>query len=326
MADTVVWRIIDGDLPFLYEFPVRYDIQYTSEALWQIDDGELPHKKAFPHRYGLTDVPNAVWAIKDGELPYKRSFPPMYKIQTKDPAPKPPYFTFKGVDSTVFGALEMDPLCMKHEQKTNIINIPGQTPAVQQTGTYKSKVITLSLGLPDISPNKIVQLNQWLVGTGRLIFSRDPDRYYMATCNGALTGQRILRLGKLPVQFNVMPFKYKVSEEFKNLALFVYDEDLRASVEYEGNVNGDPVYRLYLDDTNDAEITVGDSETITIKGNTDYIEIDVAKRKVTDANGDLILDRTYGDFTKLQLVPGTNYITVSGNVSGLKVKNNTRWF
>lgn len=324
MAD--IWYIEDGDLPYRDQFPQMPDINETPTNVWKITEGELPDKASFPHMFSINDAPSRVWFQHDGELPYKLSFPPMYKVEKPAAAPKPPYFIFKGIDSTVFGALEMDPLCLKHEQKTNIINIPGQTPAVQQTGTYKSKVITLSLGLPDISPEKIVQLNQWLVGTGRLIFSRDPDRYYMATCNGALTGQRILRLGKLPVQFNVMPFKYKVSEEFKNLALFVYDEDLRASVEYEGNVNGDPVYRLYLDDTNDAEITVGDSETITIKGNTDYIEIDVAKRKVTDANGDLILDRTYGDFTKLQLVPGTNYITVSGNVSGLKVKNNTRWF
>lgn len=80
MADTVVWRIIDGELPFLYEFPTQYEIQYTSDNLWQITDGKLPYKKVFPHRYGFSDAPDSMWVIQDGELPYKRAFPKMYGI------------------------------------------------------------------------------------------------------------------------------------------------------------------------------------------------------------------------------------------------------
>ena len=80
MADTVVWRIIDGNLPFLYEFPTRYAIEYTSDNLWQISDGTLPYKKAFPHRYGFSDAPDSMWVIQDGELPYKKAFPKMYGI------------------------------------------------------------------------------------------------------------------------------------------------------------------------------------------------------------------------------------------------------
>lgn len=78
--NTVTWYITDGNLPFLNEFPIRYDVQYTSDALWQIDDGELPYKKAFPHRYGFTDASNIVWVIQDGKLPYKKAFPKMYGI------------------------------------------------------------------------------------------------------------------------------------------------------------------------------------------------------------------------------------------------------
>ena len=81
MANTVVWRIIDGDLPFLYDFPTQYEIEYTSDVLWQISDGTLPYKKAFPHRHGFSDVPDSMWAIRDGTLPYKKTFPQMYPIE-----------------------------------------------------------------------------------------------------------------------------------------------------------------------------------------------------------------------------------------------------
>ena len=76
--NTVTWYITDGNLPFLNEFPIRYDAQYTSDALWQIDDGSLPYKKPFPQLTGFTDSPNKIWFQQDGELPYKLSFPEMY--------------------------------------------------------------------------------------------------------------------------------------------------------------------------------------------------------------------------------------------------------
>lgn len=79
MADTVVWSIIDGNLPYLDEFPDREEIEYTSDVLWRISNGDLPYKKAFPERIGITDVSDIVWIIEDEALPYKRCFPEMPK-------------------------------------------------------------------------------------------------------------------------------------------------------------------------------------------------------------------------------------------------------
>lgn len=94
MADTVVWSIRDGDYPFLDEFPIRYNVEYTSDVLWQILDGNYPYKKSFPQMMGFTDASDNIWIIKDGGYPYKRAFPPM---------PKPPRIEkrYKGKHSKI---------------------------------------------------------------------------------------------------------------------------------------------------------------------------------------------------------------------------------
>lgn len=90
MADAVTWYIVDGDLPFLYDFPTQYELEYTSDVLWQIEDGTLPCKKSFAELHGFSDAPDAMWVIQDGELPYKKVFPPLYKPVEPDP-PVPPH-------------------------------------------------------------------------------------------------------------------------------------------------------------------------------------------------------------------------------------------
>lgn len=102
MATT--WSIVDGNLPYLNDFPTQYAVEYISDGLWQIDNGELPYRisfpqlkaingaplsawrvddgclpylAAFPERARFTDVPLGIWAIRNGELPYLRNFPQM---------------------------------------------------------------------------------------------------------------------------------------------------------------------------------------------------------------------------------------------------------
>lgn len=327
-----IWYIEDGDLPYRDQFPEKETIEDYPVNVWKITDGELPDKAAFAQMHGISDAPSRIWFSKEGYLPYKLCFPQMYPVERPAAAPKPPYFTFKGVDSTEFGIMEMDPLCIKHEQKTDFLYMPTQSVSVMQTGTYKSKVITVTLGLTDISPENILRLNQWLIGQGPLTFSRDPKRYYMASCNGAITGQRLLSLGKIPVQFNVMPFKYNINDEYQKATVTATTLTHNATVEYEGTVNGLPKLKIYVDDPGDIWIRCYNTETgytsdnIEITGVTDFVVIDVQARKVYDENNNVILNRTFGDITTLQLLPGENNFVMTTNVNDLRVKHNTRWY
>lgn len=76
-APDSIWRIIDGELPFKLSFSEMSGINDAPALVWRIVDGNLPTKLVFPKNYGITDVPFNIWAIKDGELPYRRNFPPM---------------------------------------------------------------------------------------------------------------------------------------------------------------------------------------------------------------------------------------------------------
>ncbi len=327
MADTVVWSIRDGDYPFLDEFPILYDVEYTSDVLWQISDGSYPYKKSFPQMTGITDASDNMWIIEDGGYPYKRSFPEMYKIEDDSKKSLRSFFIFKDIDSSEFGTIEILPLCLKHEEKTNFINFITGSPLVQETSVLRSKVITVTLNLNDTSPANIDRIISWLIGTGKLIFSRDPDRYYIASCNAALTGQRILSLGKVVVQFDVMPYKYdnNESDAFEAVRLVEAVASQGCEIQYEGNAPSESVYKIT--GTGDIQVySVQAGDHVEIRGLTEYCIIDLKKRKVYDENNEVILDRTYGNIFDLALKPGVNIFLISGDVTALSIKRRTRWY
>ena len=321
------WKIIDGNLPFLSEFPQMYTVNEPLASFWDIIDGALPFRPSFPQMYTVDDVPTSFWRIKDGNLPYRLTFPKMYKIGEDDSKPPHSSFTFKEINSAEFGKVEILPLCFKHEERTDFINFVSGSPLVRETTALRSKVITVTLGLKDTSPENIDKINSWLIGTGKLIFSHDPDRYYIATCNNALTGQRVLSLGKLPIQFNVMPYKYDNNEsnEFESVRLVEATVSQGATIQYEGNAPSESVFKIT--GTGDIQIySVQSDDYVEIHGLTGYCVIDLKKRKVTDENDNLILDHTYGNIFDLKLVPGQNIFLISGDVTALAVKKRTRWY
>lgn len=78
-APLSVWRIVNGDLPYKLTFPDMPSIDDVPYSVWVIVDGEPPFKKTFPTMPLIDDVPYNIWAIRDGKPPYKRNFPQMYK-------------------------------------------------------------------------------------------------------------------------------------------------------------------------------------------------------------------------------------------------------
>ena len=316
--------LIDNDLPYRAEFPPMHE--YTEELSWYIDD-DLPYRLEFPTMYDYSE--ELPWYI-DEDLPYRLEFPEMPEQPRRyiNPAPLPSSFTFKDVNSADLGLhVETLPLCLKHEERTDFINFVSGSPLVRETTALRSKVITVTLGLKDTSPETIDKINSWLIGTGKLILSNDPDRYYIATCNGALTGERLLSLGKLPVQFNVMPYKYDdlESDDFENVTIAEELISKTALIEYEGNAPSESVYKIT--GTGTIEINnVQNGNTVEIHDVTSYCVIDIKAKKVYDHENNVILDHTYGNIFDLQLIPGNNYFFLSTNVTKVEVKKKTRWY
>lgn len=349
------WKIVNGKLPFKDEFPTRatdFDgypdslwiihndgylptkrmfaaravIDDAPDSLWKISNNSLPYKSIFGIRSVIDDGPDSLWRIIDGDLPFKTMFPKRYK-PVKEKYLPPSSFTFKDVNSSEFGHAEILPLCLKHEERTDFINFVSGSPLVRETTALRSKVITITLGLKDISPANIDKINSWLIGTGKLILSNDPDRYYIATCNNALTGQRVVTLGKLPVQFNVMPYKYDntESDSYEDLTISEGLISKTVNVGYNGNAPSESVFKIT--GTGTIEIYNLQKESIVeIHDVSGYCIIDIKAKKVYDHNGNVILDHTYGDIFDLQLNKGNNFFLLSTNVTKFEVKKRTRWY
>jgi hypothetical protein len=91
------WKIIDGDDPFLSEFPEMFDREDFEPiaSFWNIIDGDLPFRPSgYPQMFTVTEVPYSFWRIIDGDDPFRLAFPQM---------PKPPRIEkrYKGKHSKV---------------------------------------------------------------------------------------------------------------------------------------------------------------------------------------------------------------------------------
>jgi len=88
------WKIIDGDDPFLSEFPQMYTVNEPLAYFWDIIDGADPFRQSFPQMFTVTEVPYSFWRIIDGDDPFRLAFPQM---------PKPPRIEkrYKGKHSKV---------------------------------------------------------------------------------------------------------------------------------------------------------------------------------------------------------------------------------
>ena len=79
------WKIIDGNDPFLSEFPQMHTVNEPLASFWDIIDGEDPFRQSFPQMYVVDDAPYSFWRIIDGDDPFRLQFPPMYKVRKEVP-------------------------------------------------------------------------------------------------------------------------------------------------------------------------------------------------------------------------------------------------
>ena len=321
-------------VPYRYDFPEMIESVDIDNA-WITHDvpdpateglrNAVPYRLAFPEIVESIDITDK-WLISD-DIPFRWNFPKLIE-SSANPVRPPSYFIFKGKSSAEFGSIEILPLCLKHEEKTDFINFIYGNPYVSETSILRSKVITITLNLSDISSANIDRVNAWLIGTGKLVLSHDPHRYYIATCNNALTGQKLVNtLGKVAVQFNVMPYKYDLKEKDSFEPADLAEEALHktAAIYYKGSAPAESTFKITA--TGNIEIyNVQTEKIVEIKGLTEYCIIDIKARKVTDESNLNILNRTYGDIFDLMLVPGYNYFFLSGSVTAVEVKKKTRWY
>lgn len=210
--------------------------------------------------------------------------------------------------------------------------MPTGEPIIYEPGGYRQQTITLNIGIKDITPDHLSNINNWLSGSGKLIFSNDPDKHYLAIANNAMTGNRLIeRFGKIPVQFLLMPFKRENDDNFYQIEL-----SRNGYGSWDGNTAGDsthpagtapamPTIKVY--GNGDLHLTHHPTGTnIDVYGVDTFCIIDVPSGRVFDKNNNVILNRVSGTIdTIINPGGGAGGITVSSWVTRVDVKFNRRW-
>ena len=194
--------------------------------------------------------------------------------------------------------------------------IDGVDGSIIEELGYESYDKTMIIGLT--AGANLDEVMGYFMGSGEVVFSNEPERYYIARIIRGIDYQRFLRYRVASVTFRVQPFKYDRVE-------VVREETGRTSmiVENRGNVNAKPL------------ITITGSGTVELKVNSD---IPICTYTFPSTDTSVVLDcekqdaylggvlknrHMTGEFPVLP--KGNNTLSWSGNVTKIQISKHNRW-
>lgn len=245
-----------------------------------------------------------------------------------------PYFIFNDIDSRDMGVVvrALPPLVRPTERITQV-TVPGRHGKLIMTEgdepTYDNYTKTVDCYIrPDVD---IAELLNWLRGSGKVIFSNDPEYAYSARIYSEISLEKIMRGHQhraFSLSFLCDPCKEQaIPDPAVSMALVdSNNNDLTSGTLYNpGNIPARPLITVTVEGTltltvNDVEFTVTD----TNNGASATIKIDCDAEMATNADGTANLTSyTYGYFPTL--VPGLNTIEWDGDLTALTILPRWRW-
>ena len=181
---------------------------------------------------------------------------------------------------------------------------------------YESYDKTVAIGLKigaDI--DKIIE---FFTGSGEVIFSNEPDKYYIARIVKSIDFSRLLRFNVAKVTFRVQPFKYKKAE----VAREATSDTHSVVVRNDGNHTAKPIITLTGSGTIELSVNNNVVFTYTFPAGDDTVVIDCEKQ---DAYwGNTLKNRNMvGEFPIFE--KGINAITWNGAVESIRITKYSRW-
>ena len=179
----------------------------------------------------------------------------------------------------------------------------------------KPMVIGLKIGAD------IDEISEFFSGSGEVVFSNEPDKYYKATIINRIDYQRLLRYRVAQVTFRVQPFKYNRVEVAREL---VDDRIKSMIVENLGNHTAKPIITIKGQGLVDLAF---DGEYIcayTFPEDEDTVVIDCEKQDAYKDNANILRNRyMQGDFPVLK--KGSTQISWVGDVRNIRIEKYSRW-
>lgn len=228
------------------------------------------------------------------------------------------YVIFDGKDSRDIKGLlisELPPI-VRPKMRVKETAIDGVDGSIIEELGYESYDRTVTIGLKiGADVDKVTGL---FTGSGNIVFSNEPDKYYVGTVIQNIDYERLLRYRVAKVTFRVQPFKYERVE----VARQATSERQRLVVENIGNHTAKP--KITIKGSGTVELLVNSYRTFryTFPDGENHVVIDSEKQDAYWQNK-LKNRNMYGDFPVL--ASGNNSISWTGAVELIVVEKYSRW-
>ena len=226
------------------------------------------------------------------------------------------WFTFKGVDSREMGVIVTAmPETVRAERRVESITVAGRNGSLHtDEGVYESYDRTMECAL--IKRAKLDEVTAWLVGSGEMTFSTEPDKVYRVTIANKISIAQMMRVfQKFQVILDTQPFKYSVNASGDALELTA-----PTTIRNSGTVYSEPLITVY--GSGDITLTINEAD-FPLYGVEESITIDSEMMEVfkgnTNQNG------KYGGAVFPRFEVGQNEIRWTRNVSKIKIQPRWRW-
>ena len=229
------------------------------------------------------------------------------------------YVIFKGVNSNTYSNLIISelPCISKPELRVDTTEIDGKDGDIIDELGYASYDKTLKIALK--SSENIDEIIKFFSGSGNIVFSNEPDKYYKAYIYEQIDFERLLRFKEADITIHVQPFKYLLNEE--DVVLNITNQT-SLTVNNQGLEKSKPILKLYGSGTITVSLNGLTAFTVTIDEDDDYIVIDSMEEEACN-DTELKNRNMSGEFPLLET--GNNTISWTGSLTKIEVTPNSRW-
>lgn len=224
------------------------------------------------------------------------------------------WFTFNGIDSRYMGVIVTAmPETVRPDRRITSVKIPGRSGLLHlDEAVYESYIRTMECAIKN--RENIDEIAAWLTGSGKMIFSTEPDKVYDVTISNKISIVGMMRtFQKFMVTMDTQPFKYR--EMARRDTLILTEGTFFRN---KGNVYANPLITVY--GTGDISLFINDEEFL-LRDVEESITIDSEIMEVFRENRNQ--NHKYRNTKFPRLETGINSIDWTGEVT--KVEVVPRW-
>ena len=212
------------------------------------------------------------------------------------------------------------PPISKPKMRTQVDEIDGRAGDIVTKLGFSAYDKIVEIGL--YSNFDIDDVITYFNGSGKVVFSNEPDKYYNYQILDQIDYERLIRFRTAKVKFHVQPFKYSAVEGVLKFTSFTNDE---ITVKNNGNYISKPIITITGSGTINLSLN-GYQIFVIDMGDNEQIVIDTNLMEAYNPTNQALLNRSVtGNYDNFSLNVGTNTISWSGTISEIDVENYSRW-